>query len=441
MQVSVETTGGLERRMTVRVPVERIEQEVQSRLRTLAQQAKVAGFRPGKVPYKVVERKFGGAVRREVLGDLMQSSLREALVQEKLRPAGGPRIEPKVEAGTGLEYTATFEVYPEFTLAGVDTLKITRPAAEIAEHDVDSMLEKLRRQRVAWEAVERPSQAGDRVIIDYQGDIAGAQFPGNAGENVPVVLGAGAFLKSFEDQLAGLGAGQERGFEVVFPEDYHAKDVASKTVHFQVKVRSVAEPRLPALDDEFARTFGVTEGGVEALRKEVRDNMQRELEAVIRARIKEQVMDALLKANPVDLPKALVGREIERLREEASARLSAGAGHGHDHDLPDALFEEQARRRVALGLIITEIVRANALQADPARVRAQVEAIASTYENPDEVVKWYYSNSALMESVEGLALEEQVVDWLLERADISENRTTFDALMHTHHDHPAEEAH
>ncbi|MDE2090197.1 MAG: trigger factor, partial [Gammaproteobacteria bacterium] len=289
MQVSVETTGGLERRMTVRVPVERIEQEVESRLRTLAQQAKVAGFRPGKVPYKVVERKFGGAVRREVLGDLMQSSLREALVQEKLRPAGGPRIEPNIEAGAGLEYTATFEVYPEFSPAGLDTLKITRPAAEIGEQDVESMLEKLRRQRVAWEAVERPSQGGDRVIIDYQGDIAGAEFPGNAGENVPVVLGSGAFLKSFEDQLAGLGAGQEQGFDVVFPEDYHAKEVAGKTVHFQVKVRSVAESRLPALDDEFARAFGVTEGGVEALRKEVRDNMQRELETVIRARIKEQI--------------------------------------------------------------------------------------------------------------------------------------------------------
>lgn len=435
MQVSVETTGGLERRMTVRVPVERIEQEVQSRLRTLAQQAKVAGFRPGKVPYKVVERKFGGVVRREVLGDLMQSSLREALVQEKLRPAGGPRIEPNIEAGAGLEYTATFEVYPEFTPAGLDALKITRPAAEITEQDVESMLEKLRRQRMAWEAVERPSQAGDRVIIDYKGDITGAEFPGNAGDNVPVVLGAGAFLKSFEDQLTGLGAGQERGFEVVFPEDYHVKEVAGKAVHFQVKVRSVAEPKLPALDEEFARAFGVAEGGVEALRKEVRDNMQRELETAIRARIKEQIMEALLKANPVDLPKALVGREIERLREETSARLSGDSAHRHD--LPDALFEEQARRRVTLGLIITEIVRANALQADPARVRAQVESIASTYENPDEVVKWYYSNSALMESVQGLALEEQVVDWLLERADVSENRTTFDALMHTNHDHPA----
>lgn len=428
MQVSVETTGVLERRMTVRVPVERVDREIENRLRTLAQQAKVAGFRPGKVPYKVVQRKFGEAVRREVLGDLMQSSLRDALVQEKLRLAGGPRIEPNIEAGAGLEYTATFEVYPEFSPAGLDTLKITRPAAEIGDQDVDAMLEKLRRQRIAWETVQRPSQAGDRAIIDYKGDIAGAEFPGNAGDKVPVVLGSGAYLKSFEDQLTGVSAGAEHSFEVAFPEDYHAKEVAGKTVHFQAKVHSVAEPRPPEVDEAFARAFGVTEGGVEALRKEIRDNMRRELDATLRAQLKGQVMDALLKANTIDLPKSLVQREIERLREDARAHMAADSSRSSD--LPDTLFEEQARRRVALGLIITEIVRANGIQADPVRVRAQVESIASTYEQPEEVVKWYYSNPSFLESVQGLVLEEQVVDWLLERADISETHATFDALMH-----------
>lgn len=429
MQVSVETTGGLERRITVRVSAERIEKEVENRLQSLVRTARVAGFRPGKVPFKVVERKYGPQVRQEVLGEVVQSSFYEAVAQEKLRPAGGPAIEAsKMEPGQGLEYSATFEVYPEIQLAVLEGCKVERPVAAVAEEDVDQVIDTLRKQRVTWGSVDRPAQSDDRLIIDFEGTVDGAPFPGNTGKQVALVLGAGAFLKDFEEQLVGAKAGEQRSFDVRFPEDYPAKEVAGKQVRFQVDVTSVSEPKFPVVDEAFARGFGIEDGSVDGLRREVRQNMERELDQTIKARVKQQVMDALREKNSIDLPGVLVEQEIDRLVAQTQERMR-DPNRRQNLSLPRSLFEEQARQRVALGLIIAEVVKANGIKVDQARVRSAVESLAATYEHPEEVVNWYYSNRNLLANVEGLVLEDQVVDHVLQQLEVVDVPTTFDALM------------
>ncbi len=428
MQVSVEATNGLERRITVQVPAERIEKEVENRLKSLTRTARVSGFRPGKVPLKVVEQRYGAQVRQEVLGEVIHSSFYEAVAQEKLRPAGGPKIETgSAEPGQGLEYSATFEVYPEVQLAGFEGVKVERPVAEVAEEDVDRVISTLQKQRVAWKSVDRPAQAEDRLVMDFEGTVDGAPFPGNTGKQVPVVLGSGQFVKGFEDQLIGVKAGEQRTLEVQFPEDYPAKEVAGRLVRFQVNVISVSEPQLPAVDEAFARIFGVKDGSVEGLRKEVRQNMQRELDQTIRNKVKQQAMDALLEKNKVDLPHALVEQEIDQLM--AQTREQIDPSRKQALSLPRSMFEEQARRRVALGLIIGEVVKANEIKLDSERVRSMVQSIASTYENPEEVVNWYYANRKMLAGVEALVLEEQVVDQILQQVEVVDAPTTFDALM------------
>lgn len=430
MQVSVETTSGLQRRMTVTVPEDRIDEAVQTRLKNLARTVKIQGFRPGKVPFNVVKSRYAGQVRQEVVNELLQSSFVEAIGQEKLRPAGRPDIEPKVSgSGEGLQYTATFEVYPEFELAPLAGVTIEKPAADITEADIDGMLETIRKQHLVWEPVERAAADGDRVIMDFTGTLDGEPFQGNSGTNVPVVLGQGRMIQGFEEGLKGAKPGDELTLDLNFPEDYHAREVAGKPVRFAVKVRAVEASRLPEVDAALAKTLGV-DGGMEELRSEVRANMQRELSQSLKSKIKQVVMDKLLEINKIDVPQALVEEESHHLAQQMLQGLAAQGAKLQDLKLDPANFAPQAARRVALGLILAEMVHSNKLSVDPGRLRAAVEEMAASYEHPEEVVKWYYSDRRRLSEVESMVLEEQVVDWVLAQADVAEKPQSFAEVMY-----------
>jgi trigger factor len=428
MQVSVESPSAIERKITVEVPAERIDQEVDQRLKSMVGRVRIDGFRPGKVPFKVVKQRYGQDVFNEVVGQVLQSTFQEAVTQEKLRPAGSPEIEAmEAEPGKPLNYTAKFEVYPEFDVGPVDALEITRPVAEIAESDMDKMIENLRQQRKEFEAVDRASQNGDRITIDYEGFIDGEAFEGGKAENAQIELGAGRLIESLESQLVGLNPGEEKTLDVVFPEDYHAEQLKGKTTQFKVKVNEVAEAKLPELTDEFIAQFGITEGGVDAFRDEVRKNMQRELDGAVSGRIKQQVMDGLFDSNDVPVPEALVKEEIQRMRQQTAQQMGA---QGMDGSMfPDDLFEGEARKRVALGLIIGEIVRQNEIKLDRDKVDAKIKEFAASYEDPEQVEQFYRTNPQAMAGVEAMALEEQVVDWVLEKAKVSDEKTDFESLM------------
>lgn len=427
MEVSVEQTGNLERKVTVQVPAERIENEVTNRLRDLARRVRMDGFRPGKVPFKVVQRRYDGQVRGEVVSDVMQQSLMEALQQQNLHPAGGPQIEPKVlEPGKALEFTATFEVYPEIELKPLDDVEVEKPVVEVTEEDVDRMLEKLRTQRVTWKAVEREAREGDQVLANFEGTIDGEAFAGGKGEQVPVVLGSGSMIEGFEEQLTGAKAGEHRTIEVKFPDDYRAKEVAGKQAKFEVDVTQVSEPELPELNDDFAKAFGITEGGIEALRKDVRANMERELEQKIQSIVKDRVLEKLLETNPVETPKALVDEEINRLAAQMTGKRPEEL---RGLNIPREIFEDQARRRVALGLLIGEVIRTNEITVDPERVRSTLERVASSYEDPQEVIETYRKNPSLRNELESHVLEAQVVDLLLGQMKVQEKPASFDDIM------------
>jgi trigger factor len=402
MQVSVETTGGLERRIKVQIPADQIDQQVESKLQQLARSVRLDGFRPGKVPLSVVRKRYGDQVRQETAGELIASSYEEALQRENLKPAGDPRIEQtRNEPGQELEFVATFEVYPEVEPPDLADITIERMTSEVTDADVDSMLEKLRRQRVTWGKVERAAEEGDRIEIDFEGTIDGTPFSGNSANNVPLELGSKSMIPGFEEQLVGVSAGESKTIEVTFPDDYGSSEVAGKTASFDVKVHAVAEAQLPELNDEFARVFGVGDGGLAQLREEIRRNMERELAAVIKSRVKQQVFDALL--------------------EKAETAADAGADRGR--------YEDEARRRVSLGLLIAEIIRRNQLQIDPERVRETVENLAQSYEKPEEVVQWYYSNQEMLAGIQTLIMEETVVEWVAGQTKVLEKSITFDEIM------------
>jgi trigger factor len=422
MQVSVENTSALERRMTVQIPAEQVDSVVKTRLQSMTRTVRLDGFRPGKVPFKVVERKFGPQVRLEALGELISSTYQEAIQQQNLRPAGDPRIEPpQSEGGETLQYVATFEVYPEFEPAAVSAIKVTRPKAEVTDADVDGMLEKLRKQRVSWEPKDAAAAVGDRVIIDFVGTIDGESFSGNKASNLPLELGSKTMIDTFEDQLVGAKAGEERSIEVKFPADYSFADVAGKPARFEVKVSQVQAARLPELDDSFADSFGISGGGLEGLRAEVRRNMERELSQTIKNKVKRQVFDALMEQNAIDVPKALVSSEIDALARQAEQQGMQSGGR--------EAFENEASRRVALGLIIGEIIRRNQLQVDPERVRAEVENLSASYEKPEEVVQYYYSNRDALAGVQSYVMEDIVTEWVLDQAQVTEESATFDSVM------------
>lgn len=421
MHVAVENNGGLERRMTVRVPAERIDQEVTSRLQSMKGSIRLDGFRPGKVPLQVVEKKYGAQVRKEVVDQVIHSSLQEALSQENLRPAAEPAIDSKEShPGEELEYVATFEIFPEFDGNIAYDFKVTRPVVEVTDADIMAMLEKLREQRATGSIVDRKAQIDDQVVIDFEGSIDGKVFAGNKGEKVPVVLGSGSMVAGFEDQLVGAAAGDALSINVTFPDDYPSEEVAGKQALFSVNVHSVSEMILPELDDDFARAFGITDKGMEGLRDEVTRNMQRELKSLLAGNLKDQVFSGLLARNPVEAPRKVIMNEIEQLRRQQSSM-----------GLDEAALEATAERRVKLGILISEVVRQNALQIDPDRVREAIETVAASYEKPDEVIQHYYGSQEILAGVQSAIMEDQVVDWIIDHAgvEVEDKPATFDQMV------------
>jgi len=431
MQSNVENLGALERRLSVSVPHETIETEMENRIKRLARTAKIPGFRPGKVPLRIVQQQYGPQVRQEVLGDVLQKSFSEAVREQKLRLAGPPRFEPKAaaESASEFEFSATFEVYPDVVLGDLSTASIEQPLVKVIPADVDKTLEVVRKQRVQYQPAERPAAAGDRVSIDYNGVIDGVEFAGGKAEGFTLVLGEGRLLKDFEGPLIGMSAGQSKTFEVTFPADYHGKDVAGKVATFEVKLNAVEAPELPEVNAEFARSLGVADGDTEKMRGEIRANLEREVTKRTKARIKAQVMQALLDTTRIEAPKVLVQQEMERLMQDARSDLEARGMKAADIALPQDLFQEQAQRRVNLGLILAELVKVHNLQASPEQVRAVVEDLAQSYENPGEVVKWHYSSPDRLNEIESAVLEDNVVAWVLEKVTAVDKAVTFDELM------------
>jgi trigger factor len=427
MQISVENTGKLERRMQVQVPAERVSQEIATRLKELSRTARLKGFRPGKAPITVIRQQFGQQVHREVIGELMQTSFAEAVTQNQLSPAGSPRIEPtSVAEGQDLTYVATFEVFPEVGLQPIASLSIERLTAAVSEADVDAMIERLRKQQTKYSAVARPAADGDKVTVDFAGSIDGTPFAGGKGENVAIVLGEGRMLAQLEQGLAGASVGESRDVGVDFPADYRATELAGKHAVFKVDVKSVEEPTLPALDDEFCTAFGVTEGGVAKLREDVRANMQRELEQSLRNRNKAAVMDKLYQANPVDVPNALLESQIRDMQIEEMRRTGA---KDVSQAPPREPFIEPARRRIALGLLINEIVRREKIVLDPARSNARLDEMVGAYGDPAALKRAYLQNADAMRQVQSLALEDQVTDFILAHARVHDTQHTFKELM------------
>jgi trigger factor len=427
MQVSVESIGKLERRMQVQVPAERVSNEIATRLKHLSRTARLKGFRPGKAPLKVIRQQFGQQVHREVIGELLQSSFTEAVTQNQLAPAGNPHIEPQsVAEGQDLTYVATFEVFPEVALRPVDSLEVERVTADVTESDVDAMVERLRKQQMKYTAVMRPAANGDKVTVDFEGSIDGAPFAGGKGENTPIVLGEGRMLVQLEQGLIGAAAGDTKEIGVDFPADYRATDLAGKRATFTVNVKGVEEPSLPELDEEFCQSFGVSEGGVPRLREDVAANMRRELEQALRNRNKSAVMEKLYQANPIDVPNALLESQIRDMQVEVMRRTGA---KDVSQAPPREPLIEPARRRVALGLLINDIIRREHLVVDPARSNARLDEMVGAYGDAAALKRAYLQNADAMRQVESLALEDQVVDWILEHAKVHERPSTFKEVM------------
>jgi trigger factor len=432
MQANLETLSALERRLSVSLPATDIDHEVESRLKRLSRTVKMHGFRPGKVPLKVVEQHYGPQVRQEVLGDAMQKSFGEAVRQQKLKVAGYPRFElaPRTDGAMEFQYRATFEIYPEVTVGDIAGTAIERPAFEVGEVEVDQTIEIMRKQRARYEPVERAAQTGDRVTIDFRGTLDGADFPGSSGSGQQTVLGDGRLLPDFEGGVAGMKPGEAKAFDVRFPGDYHGREVAGKTARFEVTLSQVAAPRLPEVDAGFAKSLGVADGDLTRMRAEVRANLEREVKAKLRSRLRDQVMQALLDATRLEAPRSLVQIEIERLQAGARQELAMrGVKVTQDTPLPADLFEQQGRRRVSLGLILGELVKLHNLHPKPEQVRKLVEEQAESYERPEEVVKWFYAAPERLRDLESAALEENVVAWALGVARVTDQKVDFDELM------------
>ena len=427
MMVTVESTGTLERRMRVELPAERIEKEVASRLKSVGKTAKIKGFRPGKVPAKVVRQRFGTQVRQEVLTELMGQSYRDAVVQENLSPVANPRIEPEVsDKGDGFAFVATFEVLPEFTLKGLDKIEVTRPEIDISDEDCDDMLENLRKQKATWETVKREAVEGDRVVVDFDGTLKGEPIEGGTGKEVPVVLGEGQMLPDFEKGLTGVKADEEKSFKVKFPKDYHIEELAKKQVEFTVKVHRVEEQELPTLDDSLAEIYGVAEGGLKKLRQDVAENMEREAEQKVRNDVREQAMTGLLEANAIEVPKSLLQQEAHSMQHDAMRQFGI---EDHDQAPPIDNFTESAEKRVQLSLLIKRLVEDNGIALDASRLRERVEQICAGYENAEEMITAYLGNPQVMARIEPLVMEEQAVEWIIENGVEKLKKISFKDYM------------
>lgn len=408
--------------MTIAVPADRVEQEIRQRLNSLAKTAKISGFRPGKIPMSVVEKRYGGKVRQEVVDELLSATLYEAVVQEKLRPAGTPTIESRHNSpGEALEYTAVFEIYPEIELRSLEGLSVDKPVAQVTDTEVDAMIERMRRQRPDYEEVKRPAQDNDQVMVDLGRDDG---QPGE-GHQIPVVIGSKSVMEGFEEALIGLSAGDEKTIELTFPANYRDPQMAGKPVSFHVRVVKVSEPKLPPVDDDFARRFGIEEGGVEAMRKEVLQGMQREAEEAAVEVTRGKLLEQLRQINTVELPQSLVEEEIKRMAGEAGR----GAAEHAAESPSKTQMESEAKARVTIGILIAEVIRQQSLQVKPDVLRAKVESVAASYDEPAKVVEWYYADRRRLRQLETAVLEQQALDWLLERAKIHERPIGYDELM------------
>ncbi|HEX7053299.1 MAG TPA: trigger factor [Burkholderiales bacterium] len=422
---NVETLSSLERRVSMTLPADEIERQVDARLKQLARNVKMPGFRPGKVPLKLVAQTYGTQVRSEVMSDAVQKAFSDAVKEANLRVAGYPRIERKND----FEFSATFEVYPEVKVGDLSDKTIERPQTTVDDAAVEKTLAILRRQRTTYASAARPARDGDRLTVDFEGTIDGQPFQGGSAKDFVFALGEGRLLPEFDAALRGASAGEEKEFAVKFPDDYHGKEVAGKQARFRVRVKAVDEPRVPEIDAEFARSLGVADGDVAKMRSEVRANVEREAAKRIAAAVKNQALQALLDVAPLELPKSLVEMETQQLMQRAAADLQARGIRPEQMPLQPAAFEEPAKRRVALGLIIGELARTENLQPKPAEVRAVIEQEAQSYENPAEVVKWFYMQPQRLSEMEGVALEANVVKWVLSKAKVVDKPVSFDDLM------------
>jgi len=440
MQVTVETTAGLERKMRVVVPSERVEVQVTEKIKQTAKQAKINGFRPGKVPLREVKRRFGAGIRQEVSSEMIQSTYGEALQKEDINPAGMPKIEEvNIEEGKDLEYTAVFEVFPEIEVSGLESIEVERLSSSIEEADLEKMIDTLREQRLVYAETDRAAAEKDQVNLDFEGFLEDEPFEGGKAEGTDLVLGSGSMIPGFEDGLTGLKAGEEKDLKLTFPENYQAENLAGQEVLFKIKVNKVSEPELPELNDEFFEQFDVKEGGVEAFRKEVTNNMKRELDSAIKAKVKDQVMDGLSENNEVDLPQSLIDQEVNRMRQEAVQQFGGGAQFDPSM-LPAEMFAEQAQKRVKIGLIVSAIVDKNSLAADAEKVRETIEEMASTYQEPEEVINYYYSNEQQLSQIQNMVLEGQIVDFVLDSAKVTDKTVSYDEAVKREAELPAEES-
>jgi trigger factor len=427
MQVKVESTGTLERKMRVELPVEHIQKEVDTRLKSVGKTAKIKGFRPGKVPAKVVKQHYGKQIRQEVLAELMQKSYTDALVQENLNPAGSPQIEEDDNSdGSGFAYTATLEVMPEVELKGLDKISLERPDVTIGDKDLDAMIDKLRQQKATWSMVERASKEGDRVVCDFSGELKGEVIEGGQGTKVPVILGEGQMLPDFEKGLTGVKAGDETNFKVKFPKDYQAEDLQGQKVDFSIVVHTVEETSLPPADDALAEMFNVEEGGLERFKQDVRENMEREAEQKVKSDIRDQVMNGLVEANPIEIPQTLKQQEMHSMQHDAMRRLGV---EDHDQAPPLENFSEMADNRVRLGLLIRQLIADQGISVDQTQVRAHVEEMCAGYENIEEMVEMYMSNPQFLQQVEPMVLEQSAISWLIENGKAKTKKFSFTDYM------------
>jgi trigger factor len=435
MQVSLETTNGLERRMTVTVPSASVDAQVEERIKQASKTVKINGFRNGKVPLKVVKQRFGGGIRQEVLGDAINRAFYEAVQTEKVRPAGAPNIEPKnLEEGSDIEFVATFEVYPEIELADMSAVEVTKPVAEVNEDDINNMIEILRKQQGEFVETDRAAAEGDKVNIDYLGTKDGEEFEGGKAEGSDLTLGSKQMIPGFEDGVVGMKAGEERVIDVTFPEEYHSEELKGAAVQFAIKLNKVEEQQLPELNEEFFEKYGVAEGGEEKFREEVAANMARELKNAVTNKVKTQVMDALVEKHEFDIPGALLTNEIAQLRQQMMQQF--GGGQNIDPSiLPDDLFKDQAERRVKLGLVMGEVIAAKKLTVAQDLVDAKLAEVASTYQDPQEVIDYYKGNQELLSGIQNVVLEDQAVEAIIEDVKVVETEVSYDEAIK-----PAEQA-
>lgn len=430
MGSNVENLGALERRFDITISLEKLQSEIENRLKRLAKTTKLHGFRPGKVPFKMVIQMYGAQVQQDVLNDAVHKEFTDTVKELDLQVAGYPRFEAKPADDNDIyTFSAIFEVYPEIVLGDLSKQNIERPNVQVADADIDKTLDMIRKQRVIYEPIDRSAKKGDRVKIDYRGVIDGNDFAGGKAEDVQLILGDGKFLKDFEASLVGMKVGNSKSFDVVFPEDYHGKDIAGKTVTFEVKLNELEASVLPNVDASFAKLLGVSDGDIKKLREGIQQDLEREVSKRARTKLKEQIMQALLDTTQIEAPSVLINQEIERLMQNARSSLEARGMKAKEMPFTPDLFKEKAEYRVKLGLILAEVVRVHTLKATPDQVRNIIEDAAQSYENPEQVVKWHYASSERLQEAESLALEENVVNWALDKIKVADKTVTFDELM------------